>query len=111
MFTVVVSAHGTSRKSGGQRVLRMEGGGGARHLRQAAERADAGELWTEHDLVFPTGVGTLMEPHSLNRHFSGIRTRAGYSHARLHDFRHTVVSLLQLKTPPRCPADRPARRP
>jgi integrase len=41
-----------------------------------------------------------MEPRSLNRHFEGIRLRAGYPHVRLHDFRHTVVSLLQLKTPP-----------
>jgi integrase len=69
--------------------------------RQATERADAGEQWTEHDLVFPTSVGTPMEPRSLNRHFNGIRARAGYPHVRLHDFRHTVVSLLlQLKTPP-----------
>jgi integrase len=69
--------------------------------RQAVERAAAGELWTEHDLVFPTSIGTPMEPRSLNRHFEGIRLRAGYPHVRLHDFRHTVVSLLlQLKTPP-----------
>jgi integrase len=69
--------------------------------RQAAERALAGDLWAEHDLVFPTSVGTPMEPRSLNRHFDRIRTRAGYPHVRLHDFRHTVVSLLlQLKAPP-----------
>ncbi|MGH4008100.1 MAG: tyrosine-type recombinase/integrase [Pseudonocardiaceae bacterium] len=68
---------------------------------QAIERARDGELWTEHDLVFPTSVGTPMEPRSLNRHFDRIRTRAGYPHVRLHDFTHTVVSLLlQLKTPP-----------
>ncbi|MGH3774535.1 MAG: tyrosine-type recombinase/integrase [Pseudonocardiaceae bacterium] len=69
--------------------------------RQAAERATAGELWTEHDLVFATAVGTPIEPRNLNRHFEGIRLRAGYPTVRLHDFRHTVVSLLlQLKTPP-----------
>jgi integrase len=71
------------------------------HHRQAAERAAASELWIEHDLVFPTSVGTPMEPRSLNRHFAGVRLRAGYPTVRLHDFRHTVVSLLlQLKTPP-----------
>jgi hypothetical protein len=58
--------------------------------------AAGGELWTEHDLMFPTSVGTPMEPRSLNRHFDGIRTRAGYLHVRLPDFRHTVVSLLQM---------------
>ena len=46
-------------------------------------------------------AGTPIEPRNLNRHFEGIRTRAGYPHVRLHDFRHTVVSLLlQLRTPP-----------
>lgn len=50
----------------------------ARHRdRQAAEREAAGELWTEHDLVFPTSIGTPIEPRSLNRHFEGIRHRAG----------------------------------
>jgi integrase len=69
--------------------------------RQASERARAGELWIEHDLVFATAVGTPIEPRNLNRHFEGVRLRAGYPTVRLHDFRHTVVSLLlQLKTPP-----------
>jgi integrase len=69
--------------------------------RQAAERAHAGELWTDHDLVFVTVVGTPIEPRNLDRQFDGMRTRAGYPQVRLHDFRHTVVSLLlQLKTPP-----------
>jgi len=51
--------------------------------------------------VFPTRAGTPIEARNLNRHFEGIRTRAGNPHVRLHDFRHTVVSLLlQLRTPP-----------
>lgn len=69
--------------------------------RQDKERIDAGEIWHEHGLVFPTSVGTPMEPRSLNRHFAGIRMRAGLPGVRLHDFRHTVVSLLlELGTPP-----------
>jgi len=37
----------------------------------------------------------------MNRHFDGVRTRAGLAGVRLHDFRHTVVSLLlELGTPP-----------
>jgi integrase len=68
---------------------------------QAAEREEMAEIWTDHDLVFPTTVGTPIEPRSLNRHFEGIRARAGHPEVRLHDFRHTVVSLLlQLGTPP-----------
>ena len=42
-----------------------------------------------------------MEPRSLNRHFNGVRNRAGLPSVRLHDFRHTVVTLLlELGTPP-----------
>jgi integrase len=69
--------------------------------RQRGDRETAGEIWQEHDLVFPTSVGTPMEPRSLNRHFDGVRTRASLPGVRLHDFRHTVVSLLlELGTPP-----------
>lgn len=68
---------------------------------QDKARVDAGECWAEHGLVFPTSVGTPIEPRSLNRHFHGIRTRAGLPSVRLHDLRHTVVSLLlELGTPP-----------
>jgi integrase len=70
--------------------------------RQGKERIEAGEdVWQEHGLVFPTSVGTPVEPRSLNRHFDGIRTRAGLPGVRLHDLRHTVVTLLlELGTPP-----------
>jgi integrase len=68
---------------------------------QEKERVDAGEIWHDHGLVFPTSVGTPMEPRSLNRHFDRIRAKAGLPGVRLHDFRHTVVSLLlELGTPP-----------
>jgi integrase len=71
------------------------------HDRQAKERVDAADAWHDHGLVFPTSVGTPIEPRSLNRHFDGIRTRAGFPGVRLHDFRHTVVTLLlQLGVPP-----------
>lgn len=67
----------------------------------AKMRDDAGELWTDHDLVFTTSIGTPIEPRSLNTHWEGIRTQAGLPGVRLHDLRHTVVSLLlELRTPP-----------
>lgn len=55
--------------------------------RQAVERRTmaADGLWIEHGLVFPTSVGTPMEPRSLNRHFEDIRSRAGLPSVRLHD--------------------------
>jgi integrase len=51
--------------------------------------------------VFPSGLGTPMEPHNLNRHFAGIRETAGLPTVRLHDMRHTVVTMLmELGVPP-----------
>jgi integrase len=44
---------------------------------------------------------TSMEPRNLNRHFAGLRNAAGLPDVRLHDFRHTVVSMLmELGVPP-----------
>jgi integrase len=61
---------------------------------QAAERERLAEIWQDHGLVFPSELGTPMEPRNLNRHFAGLRDKAGLSNVRLHDLRHTVVSLL-----------------
>jgi integrase len=70
-------------------------------LRQRDERDRAGERWREHDVVFPSEVGTPMEPRNLNRHFAGLRARAGLPGVRLHDLRHTMVTLLlELGVPP-----------
>jgi len=68
---------------------------------QAEVREGAGELWTDHGLVFSTSIGTPIEPRSLNTHWEGIRVQAALPGVRLHDLRHTVVSLLlELGTPP-----------
>ena len=65
------------------------------------ERAVAREVWQDHDLVFPSSIGTPMEPRNLSREFTKLRERAGMPGVRLHDLRHTVVSLLlDLGTPP-----------
>ena len=57
-------------------------------VRQADERAAAGDRWREYGLVFPSEVGTPMEPRNLNRHFDGLRRRVGMPEVRLHDLRH-----------------------
>jgi integrase len=65
------------------------------HRRQQfTERADAWPNWREHGLVFPTRIGTPMEPDNLRRSWSRIRTAAGLTGTRFHDIRHTCVSLL-----------------
>ena len=76
---------------------------------QAAERAAAGERWREHDLVFPSPIGTPMDPRNLNREFHALLRRAGVGlrvetgedgkerkvpRVRLHDLRHTCATFL-----------------
>jgi integrase len=65
------------------------------HRRQQfTERADAWPKWQENGLVFPTQIGTPMEPDNLRRSWGRIRVAAGLTGTRFHDMRHTCVSLL-----------------
>ncbi|MEH1011727.1 site-specific integrase [Micromonospora sp. CPCC 206060] len=69
--------------------------------RQRRERERLAEVWRDHGLVFPSEVGTPMEPRNLNRHFAALRETADCPDVRLHDLRHTVVSLLmEMGVPP-----------
>ncbi len=69
--------------------------------RQFAERGEAWPDWEDHGLVFPSRRGTPMEPDNLRRSWGEIRTKAGLGATRLHDLRHTCVTLLlDLGTPP-----------
>jgi integrase len=70
-------------------------------IRQADEQATAGEDWRDHGLIFPSVLGTPMEPDNLRRSWGRIRTKAGLIEVRFHDTRHTCVSLLlDLGVPP-----------
>lgn len=62
--------------------------------KQAAERLAWGELWDDHDLVSPNEIGRPVEPRNLNRHFETVRTRLDLPGVRLHDLRHSMVTLL-----------------
>jgi integrase len=42
---------------------------------QATVREDAGEMWTDHDRVFTTSIGTPIEPRNLNTHWEGNRVQ------------------------------------
>jgi integrase len=72
------------------------------HLqRQNDERLEAGERWQEHGLVFPSTVGTPMEPRNLNRAWDALRKRLGMPDLKLHGLRHSAASLyLALGVPP-----------
>jgi integrase len=63
--------------------------------RQLEERIGLGILWQDHDLVFPSGVGTPLSGGNLNRAFKALLGRAGLSSMiRFHDLRHTCATLL-----------------
>jgi integrase len=69
--------------------------------RQAVERVAAGMDWENHGLVFPSRLGTPMDPDNLRRSWGRICQAAGITNVRFHDNRHTCVSLLlHLKVPP-----------
>ncbi len=61
--------------------------------RQQVERTALADVWEDHDLVFPSERGTPIEPTNLSRSFARLRQTAGLPGVRLHDLRHTVVSL------------------
>ena len=63
--------------------------------RQDEERDLLGDDWHDHDLVFPSNVGTPMEPGNLHRHFKSVMKRVGLpSTTRFHDLRHSCATLL-----------------
>lgn len=70
--------------------------------RQAAEREAAAVPWPASDLVFTTRAGLPIKPWNFTRMFGELCDRAGVPRSRLHDLRHTCVSLLlDLGVPPR----------
>lgn len=69
--------------------------------RQKTERSNAWPNWKGNDLVFPSPLGTPLEPDNLRRSWGRIRQAAGLSDVRFHDIRRTCVSLpLDLGVPP-----------
>jgi integrase len=62
--------------------------------RQEAQRASVGEHWQDFGLVFPTGLGTLLDPANLRRGLNQLTERAGLGHWHPHELRHSAASLL-----------------
>lgn len=62
---------------------------------QAAERRAAGRSWQEHDLVFPTRIGTITDPANLRRLVTRLVRRAGIEgHWTPYELRHSAASVL-----------------
>jgi integrase len=62
--------------------------------RQLLEKMAAGENWTDHDLIFPTSVGTPEHQSTLRKDFLRVLKRSGLPEIRFHDLRHTAATLL-----------------
>ena len=66
----------------------------AHGARQSIERSKAGELWQDNGLVFPTNIGTLMDPRNFRRSFDEVAKLAGLTDFHPHLLRHSATSLL-----------------
>jgi integrase len=69
------------------------------HKRQAADRLKAGALWKDHDLIFASSIGTLLDRHNVLREFRKITEAAGLGTDWVpRELRHTFVSLLKVSS-------------
>jgi integrase len=64
------------------------------HEHQQLQKAVIGQRWHENDLIFPSGIGTPMDPSNLRLDFNRVLERAGVPKVRFHDLRHTAASLM-----------------
>ena len=62
--------------------------------RLAEERIAIGPAWREHDLIFPSALGTPLDPDNVSHWFSRVCRRAGLGHWHLHELRHSGASLM-----------------
>jgi integrase len=57
-------------------------------------RKKADITWQDHDLVFPSCVGTPLQPSRLSREFPTLAGKAGLPVIRFHDCRHTAATIM-----------------
>jgi len=66
-----------------------------KHLNyQQDEKMITKEKWQENDLIFPSTIGTPLDPSHMNRDYKNVLKRAGLPDLRFHDLRHTAATLM-----------------
>ena len=63
-------------------------------IKQQLEKELAGERWKDHNLIFPSTIGTPMDATNLWRDFKKQIAKADLRIIRFHDLRHTAASLM-----------------
>ena len=58
------------------------------------EKEKSNGLWQDTDHVFPSSVGTALDPTNLNKQFHHLLKKADLHRVRFHDLRHTAASLM-----------------
>ncbi len=70
-----------------------------------ADELKAFDGWAEHDLIFPSSVGTPLEYHNVVRSLQSLFARAGIPYANTHTMRRTYISMALHHLNPREVAD------
>ncbi len=65
----------------------------AHKIAQNEQRLAKGSLWHDYGLVFTSEVGTPIHGDNLRRDYDRLVTRAGVPRIRIHDLRHSHVTL------------------
>ncbi|MGA7607934.1 MAG: site-specific integrase [Anaerolineales bacterium] len=78
------------------------------HLdRQQNEKVTAGDKWQENDLIFPSTLGTPIDPSNMYKDFKETLKSSNLPDIRFHDLRHTAATLmLQQGTHPKIVQER-----
>ena len=65
-------------------------------MSQLQERLLAGERWLDHGPVFPSTIGTPLDPPDIVQQYHELLEKAGLPRCRFQDLRHTCATLLLL---------------
>lgn len=61
---------------------------------QHTEKLIAGDSWLDHNMVFPSTIGTPMNRSNLSKKYKAVLKNAELPPIRFHDLRHTAASLM-----------------